>query len=64
MTLLSYNYYSYYIHNKEKVVTIDGRKQEYFLTNFVVSLAQQPNAGQGRLIREVSRPHTMTHHRL
>ena len=25
-------------------------------------LAQQPNAGQGRLILEVSRSHTMTHH--
>jgi ribosomal protein L44E len=30
---------------------------------FFFSLAQQPNAGQGRLILEVSRSHTVTHHR-
>jgi hypothetical protein len=33
-----------------------------FRTFFFLSLAQQPNAGQGCLILEVSRSHTMTHH--
>ena len=31
---------------------------------YYFSLAQQPNAGQGRLILQVSRSHAMTHHTL
>jgi hypothetical protein len=30
----------------------------------LLPLAQQPNAGQGRLMLEVSRAHTVTHHSL
>jgi hypothetical protein len=40
----------------------DDDKNNYEnMTMIFSSLAQQPNAGQGRLIFEVSRSHTMTH---
>ena len=43
-----------------------GKVQEYFIIYiyiYIYPLVQQPNAGQSRLILEVSTSHTMTHRR-
>ena len=47
--------------NHAAVADDDDKNNYENMTMIYSSLAQQTNAGQGRLIFEVSRPHTMTH---
>ena len=52
---LSYYYYYYYT-----ILAVLFQIDTMYI--FVMILGQQPNAAQGRLISEVYRSHTVTHH--